>query len=445
MFEIKDDVWKNYLSEALDYLKEYIKIDTSNPPGDYNQAIEFWQKIYEKENVPYKIYISEKGKKSIAGFFHVADKINKKSIILLNHMDVVPANAKDWEFNPFLGEIKDKRILGRGTLDMKGLGIIQLMSAIIIKRLNIPLEYNITVLSVSDEETRGFEGAKFITDSFLDDLNPVFVLDEGTFGIRLKNKPLFLVSYSQKKTLWLKIKIEGCEGHGACPRKDNPNIILLKVLKAIDNHSIYYSNASKSAYLNSLKNRNKMLYNLIAKSNITRLLLLMKKNMRLDKILYFNTLTVTSVISESSPNVIPHTAEVIVDCRLLPDQNVDQFIKCIHRWIGDPRVTISTLKRTDTVASSNIHHEVIDIINEVVHEEIPGSRVKSIVSPVGTDAKYFRNHKVDAFGFIPMLLSLDELRMMHGKNERISVDNFNLAMKIIFKVLINFKYKNKRR
>ncbi|MCD4677502.1 MAG: M20/M25/M40 family metallo-hydrolase, partial [Desulfobacula sp.] len=117
--------------ESVKLLSDYIRIDTSNPPGNEAKAAEFFADIFKKEKIEYKIYESAPKRTSIRAVIPGSGK--NKPLILLNHMDVVPAKKSEWRFDPFGGEVRDGYIHGRGTLDMKGIGIMELSAFLNMK------------------------------------------------------------------------------------------------------------------------------------------------------------------------------------------------------------------------------------------------------------------------------------------------------------------------
>ncbi len=118
--------------EAVELLSQYLQIDTTNPPGNENKGVEFLAGILEKEGIEYKTYEAAPGRCSIKAVLPGTDE--KGAVILLNHIDVVPAKAEEWSINPFSGELKDGFIYGRGALDMKSLGILELLAFLEVKR-----------------------------------------------------------------------------------------------------------------------------------------------------------------------------------------------------------------------------------------------------------------------------------------------------------------------
>lgn len=410
---------KSYVEQARRYLSEYIKIDTSNPLDECKEAVSFWMNIYEKEGIRYEIYTHESGKQSICGF--VVENGENPSVLLLNHMDVVPAEEKDWKFPPFDGIDDGEYIYGRGAIDMKGLAIIQLAAALYAKSLNKKekLKRNIAILSVPDEEIGGFKGAKFVVDEYLHRLNPEVVLDEGAFGIKEETGNSIYVSYSQRKSLWLRIYAHGKQGHASQPSKDNANNILLKALEPFVKEP-FREPDDKEELMRSAK---------IIDGNSL---------LSLSQTLFYNTVSVTSICSQSAVNVNPGEAEAVLDCRLTPGTDVNSYIKRLYNEMKDERIQIEVIKRTDEVGKSDTVHKMLKVIESAVKQYICNSKVVPIVSPVGTDSKFFRDKGIQSYGFFPILLERSELAMMHGVNEKISQKNICLGIKIMAEVIINY-------
>ena len=260
-----------------------------------------------------------------------------------------------------------------------------------------------------DEETGGFMGAKFVVENKLDKLNPIVVLDEGAFFIEDIDKVSCYVSYSQKKTLWLKVSAEGKSGHGAVPTDYNANNILIRALNKICANP-YYDHSLKKADIKECQNS-------------------------LTMSLINNTISVTNLHSGINYNAYPRYSEAVIDCRLLPDINPDDFIRLIKSVIADDNISIEVIKRTDHVASSSKDSYITTAMKEVIEEFVPKGEMKMIVSPVGTDSKYFREKNIECYGFFPIIMKKNEIDMMHGVNEKLSINNIKLGINVYTKLL----------
>ena len=169
-------------AEAISTIQSYVRINTSNPPGDVTKAAEFLADLLGREGIPVQRYESAPGRAIVVARLKGAGAA--KPLLLLHHMDVVPTDPSRWQHDPFGAEIADGRIWGRGAIDMKGLGIIQLMSFVALKRQNVPLARDVILMAVPDEEVGGALGAKWMLEHHYSEIDPEYILDEGGFGSR---------------------------------------------------------------------------------------------------------------------------------------------------------------------------------------------------------------------------------------------------------------------
>ncbi len=155
-------------------------------------------------------------------------------LLLLNHMDVVPADASRWKQDPFGAQIEGNDLWGRGTLDMKSTAIMQLTALTLLKQLAIVPPRDILFLADCDEETGGADGASWMIKNHWSELDPAFVLDEGGAGSRDVYSPgklVFGISVADKQVLWLRLRAQGTAGHGSQPIPDNANDLLMQAIE----------------------------------------------------------------------------------------------------------------------------------------------------------------------------------------------------------------------
>ncbi len=430
---------KSILNEATTLLKKYIQINTVNPPGEVDEAISFFQTIFINENIEYKIYDCPSGKKAIAGILRGK---SEKSLLLLNHMDVVPVEKDKWDFEAFSGKLRNGYIEGRGTLDMKGLGIAQLMTLLICKRQAIKPQKTIIFLAVPDEEVGGKEGTQYIVNNYWNDLKPEGVLDEGGFGTKDINKkfPVFFVACGQKKGIWLQIKANGKAGHAAQPTDDNPNDILIKALYKIITHPecptddpILWNTIFEVA---KLKNR---IYYLIAKLYRVRFMRLVIGKY-LHKIKFFNSIirnteTISIIKAGEKINVIPEEAEAFIDCRVLPQVDYFDVISRLQKLVNDERIVFNVIKEMKQSDISDSNTQLFRIIDKNIRKKYHNAKVLPFITPVGTDAKYFREKGICSYGIYPIVVSQDDLESFHGNNERVSINEYRKCCEILIHIV----------
>ena len=224
--------------EATDLLSRYIQIDTTNPPGDEIEAARMLKEKFLTDGIPATTWEPQKGRGIIAARLRGIGK-HTRSIILLSHMDVVPANPREWQVPPFAGAVKDGKIWGRGAIDDKGPGVIELMAMLAIKRAGILLDRDVLFVATGDEEEGGKNGAGW----FVDHESTVFsdagyLLNEGG-GIRAladnKHKA-YVVAVTEKTPLWIRLTATGPAGHASEPPDETA---VTRLVRALDRLSDY--------------------------------------------------------------------------------------------------------------------------------------------------------------------------------------------------------------
>ncbi|MDP6417310.1 MAG: M20/M25/M40 family metallo-hydrolase, partial [Gammaproteobacteria bacterium] len=203
--------------ESVAWLQDLIRIDTINPPGNESRAVDFYARIFEAEGIEYETAESAPGRGNIWARLEGDDE---PGLILLQHTDVVPAEEEFWTIDPLSGDIRDGYILGRGTRDMKGLGILQLAAFLSLHRSGVELNRDIIFLATADEEAGGYFGVGWLIDNRPDIFDGAgILLNEGGGGSRsTEGDIVFGVEVTQKVPVWLRLNAIDTPGHGSSPR-----------------------------------------------------------------------------------------------------------------------------------------------------------------------------------------------------------------------------------
>ncbi len=418
----KDPDWPRTEAHALDLLQRYVRIASVNPPADTADAARFLAAELSANGIESKTYTSGSGKVNLLARLPGRDR-SLRPLLLLNHMDVVPVDKNRWTEEPFGGALKDGQVWGRGSLDMKSTGTIQLVTLLLLKQLGIVPPRDIVFLSTCDEESGGVSGAAWMIQNHWDELNPEYVLDEGGVGSRdiySPGKLIFGISVADKQLLWLKMRAVGTSGHGSQPIADNANDILIEAI------------AKAKAFPPSNK-PNVIVQNLREKAGTLA-------SNKFINAAGQNTLSLTSLRSgvgdPPKSNVIPSVAEATLDCRLLPGQNADEFLSEIKARINDPRISIEvTSPKADDPQPSSTRTPLYAAIEKAISKQHPDSTVVPIVVPFGTDGQKFRMRKVPAYGLMPMIVDTQTLGTMHSDSEHIPADQFRAGLHIYFDIL----------
>jgi acetylornithine deacetylase/succinyl-diaminopimelate desuccinylase-like protein len=413
--------WTAIQAEALKTLQAYIRIDTSIPPGNVTKAADLLQGILERENIPVKRFESGPGRSIVLA--RLKGTGAAKPLLLLHHMDVVPADASRWKRDPFGGEIADGAVWGRGAMDMKGPGVAQLYAFIALKRTNVRLDRDVILMAVPDEEIGGALGAVYMRENHYEELDPEYIIDEGGFGSRdlfAPGKLVFGISVAEKKILWLELTAEGVAGHGSQPHENNPNDRLVRALARLlgepfpsSSFSVLDTFRSRVGTLNANKFNNAIQHSTISLTSIR-----------------------SGVGEPPKVNVIPSIAKATLDCRVLPGTSKEDWLKEIARRLGDPGIRVEvTYESPDPVVTTQ-DSALYQALESAVKKHHPDAIVSPMIVPYGTDANGFRPLGVKSYGFTPAILPAAVVASMHGDAEHIPVEALGPAIRILYDALV---------
>jgi acetylornithine deacetylase/succinyl-diaminopimelate desuccinylase-like protein len=347
-----------------------------------------------------------------------------KAILLLHHMDVVPADRAQWKTDPFTPTIIGDDLWGRGAMDMKGQGVAQLVAFLMLKRQNVPRTRDVILLAEPDEEVGGALGARWMIANHYAELDPEYVIDEGGFGsadLFAPGKMVYGISVAEKKIVWLKLRAEGVAGHGSQPTDTNPNDRLVKALARLLGAAPAAAAAAgrpgEPSVLDMMQARvgafatNKFT-NAIQRSTIS--------------LTWFRS----GVGDPPKINVIPSVAEAGLDCRVLPGTTRDQWIAEV-----DPGIRIELINESDDPIVTSPDAPLYRNIEAAIIRRHPEATVTPMLIPYGTDSNAFRPRGVKSFGIFPALLPADVVSSMHGDGEHVSLASVREGAQIFFEAL----------
>jgi acetylornithine deacetylase/succinyl-diaminopimelate desuccinylase-like protein len=429
--------------QAAQWLSEYLKINTTNPPGDEEPAAQFLISLLKEWDIPAAFYPTAPNRGNVLAVLKAENPI-AGPILLQHHMDVVPADPASWSQPPFGGTQAEGYIYGRGAIDMKSFGIMALAAMIQIRQKNTPRKRDILFLAAADEEIGGDFGTGWMVENCWKDLQPEFVWDEGAFGLRglFGPRPTFFVAVAEKQTVWTRMVAAGEPGLASVPRDNNPVTILTRALRKLEEHlfqprlteipqemfrRIGLSLSFPQSFL--LQNlKNPLIWRIARKSLTTTPLI---------NAMLRNLVTPTQLKGSDKENVIPETAEATLDIRLLPGENPQAFVRKMEKIVNDDRIHFILPETIHPSSVSDYGSDFFKALEETIISEVPEALVVPILTPGGTDSLFYRQRGVNAYGLVPILIDNDEVERMHGIDERISLDNLALGIRVMTGVLEN--------
>jgi acetylornithine deacetylase/succinyl-diaminopimelate desuccinylase-like protein len=430
--------WDAIGQEAVQVLSAYVQIDTTNPPGSEQRAASFIGRILDQEGIACRIFESVPGRASL--FACLKGDGTKRPIILLSHSDVVPADRQYWSVDPFGGVIADGYIWGRGTLDMKNLGIAELMAFLAFHRSRFPLKRDLILLNTADEEAGGMMGAGWFVRNHPDLIREAeFLINESGKGRIENGTAIYSVDITEKTPCWLRLRAVGEPGHGSRPK---PHSSINRLLRAL-NRILEYTPPLKltpavATYFKGIAHlqkgaKRKQFANIREGLNDPELVAELHQHSQYGSVLR-NTISITMLHGSSKINIIPQTATAELDCRLLPGEDPEVFIAELRRVIDDDSIHIDTIL-TFSNAVSPFDSPFVDAVRTVVSRHHLAVEVVPNVLAGFTDSHFFRDFGIHCYGFMPFLLPDEDLRGIHGNDERISVENMRRGPRILYEVL----------
>ncbi len=370
-----------------------------------------------------------------------------KPVILMAHMDVVPAGETDrWEKPPFSGENDGTFIWGRGTLDDKG-PMIAILEA--VERL-IAEDYmpeRTTYLAFGhDEEIYGYKGARVIANTLKErGVKAEFILDEGlviTSGIApMISKPLATIGISDKGYLSVALTVEMEGGHSSTPEKESAITVLNEALHNIINKQmktdisgpvkdfIRYTGPEMPFLPRAIFANQWLFKGLIVK-------LYTSSNAGNASI---RTTTAPTIINAGiKENMVPTKAEAVVNFRIIPGETSDDVIQHMHRAISDGRVKISIVGHAEEPSPvSPLNSLGFELIQTTIKQVYPEAIVTPMVVVGQTDSRHYADVSRDIYRFVPVTYTQEDLARVHGLNERISIEDFKKAIGFYYQLIKN--------
>jgi len=431
--------WPRYQDMAVDLMQQYLRINTSNPPGNEIQTASFLKKIFDQYGIENEIFEYKPGRANIIA--RIKGNGSKRPIILLSHMDVVTAEPASWEVDPFSGVIKNNSIYGRGALDMKGEGLLHLMTMILIKREGPPLSRDVIFLGTADEEVDD-EGSLWMIANKADLFkNAEYLLTEGGDNL-LEDGAVKIVGVdvAEKAPFWLRVTATGLPGHGSRPVADSATNRLIRAMNRILDWEtpVKLSPAVEQFFKDIAPLQREPLRTQFAKirESLTDPTFAKALTSQRDfNFLLRNTISITMLSGSKQTNVIPNAATCNLDVRLLPGESPDEFLKALKDVIADPSIKVENVNRFKPPNSSPINTELFSLIARKTKENYPNAVVTTKMLSGYTESQLYRQLGIVAYGWVPFYTTPEEDEGVHGNNERVSVKNVRQGTREFYEVV----------
>ena len=431
--------WPPYQDETVQLMREYLRINTSNPPGNELAAAEFFHRLFERAGIPNTIYPYAAGH---ADFYAVLKGDGTlRPLILLNHMDVVQADPRSWRLPPFSGEILNGEMYGRGAQDMKDEGLLQAMALLIAARQRLTLKRDLIFLATSDEEVDG-TGSRWILENHPELVrNAEYLITEGGSNLIIQGRgTIYEVGVGEKAPYWLRLTATGRGGHGSIPIADSaPNRLVKALARVLDWQPPVHLFPAVEQYF-------RVIAALEPETRATQFRDIRKaikdpdfaRSITRDEEYNFllrDTVSLTVLQGAAQTNVIPDTAYAELDVRLLPDEDPKIFLGQFRRVLADDSIQITSANRFKPPNSSSTDTSLYRLIEQVVRQYNPHAMVAPALGGGYTECQMYRPLGITCYGFNTLEVTPEVNATEHAANERVPVEQLRRGVKILYELV----------
>ncbi|HEV3037172.1 MAG TPA: M20/M25/M40 family metallo-hydrolase [Candidatus Angelobacter sp.] len=421
-------------AEAVKFLADLVKIDTSNPPGNETRAAEYIKGVLAEEGISAQIYESAPGRGNLVA--RLKGNGTKKPLLLMGHLDVVGVERDKWTVDPFASIVKDGYLYGRGSDDDKAMDAANLEVFLLLHRLKAQLDRDIILLAEAGEEGTTEFGIDFMVANHWDEIACEYAFNEGGGTPEENGKVQYVgVSTTEKVPRGLILKARGTSGHGSAPRLDNAVTHLAAAVAKVGNwEAPMRLNETTRRFFQQMAKISPP-----EKSNVYQHVEERAAQQKLHETepAYYSmlrtSLVPTIIKGGFRINVIPADAEATLDVRALPDENMDALKVSLARLINDPAVEISSTPGNQRPATppSGLDNDGFHALEKAQQKIFPGVMTIPIMQVGATDSSELRAKGVQAYG-IGTPATREDNKRVHGNDERTQIAGFGKFVQFLY-------------
>jgi acetylornithine deacetylase/succinyl-diaminopimelate desuccinylase-like protein len=426
---------------AAGYLRDLIRLDTSNPPGNETRVATYLKGVADREGIPAELVGDNPARLNFIARLKGSGK--QRPLLLIAHSDVVPVDRSQWTVDPFAAVEKDGYIYGRGAEDDKNLLAAELAVMVDLARRKVVPDRDLILLSEADEEA-GSGGAHWVIEHAFGKIDAEFALNEYSYILPVSGGvSVYQIQTAEKVPTRLKLTARGTAGHGSLPRDDNPVYHLARAIVRLTEAEqpvvlnattrAYFREVSKLpdyAWVGPLLPRLEDPTTAGAAADAMR-----KREPEFGAMLRFNV-SPTMLAAGMKINVIPNTAEAQLDARRMPGESVDEVFARLRKIVDDPAVTVEPAETGSQPSTepSSLTSPLYKAMESVFREADRKAVVVPFLMRGTTDGAFLRAKGMAVYG-VPIFRKEGELRL-HGNDERISLENLRSGTELLEKIVL---------
>lgn len=433
--------------EAIGWLADLIRIDTTNPPGNELAVARYLGGILEREGIRAEVIESAPGRGIVIARLQAGALPDPaRALLLLGHIDVVGVQREKWSVDPFGGVIKDGYLWGRGALDDKAMTVANLAVMVALKRSGARLDRDVIFLAEGDEEAGGEFGIEFAIAKHWEKIAAAFAINEGgRVAVNSGKVRSVGVQASEKIPVNVEVIATGPSGHGSVPRSDNAIVHLATAVAKVGAYVAppkantitrrYFEQLAKvedpelAKWMRALETPERMQQ---AAKRLSEASPVWSSMLR-------NSIAPTILNGGIRSNVVPSEARATLNIRLLPGESVYELVEELRKLVDDAQIRFEVQQATRQPAPpSSIEGELFRAVEAASAKVFPEAVVMPFMSTGATDSAQLRLRNVQAYGLLPFPLLEEDVARMHADDERIPLDAFRKGIEFLYQVVDTF-------
>lgn len=434
--------WATEGPRAVSLLRDLIRFDTTNPPGNEAACAEYLAGFLRFTGLEPEVLSSGPGRGNVVA--RLAGTGKKPPLLLCAHLDVVPADAARWTHPPFGAEIHGGYLYGRGAIDMKNMAAMSAMVLALLARLEVKPDRDIIFAGVADEEVGCDHGSAWLVERHPEKVRAEYALGEiGAFTLHLNGRTFYPIQTAEKGICWIRARVRGKPGHGSIPLPENATVRLAEAVARIGRERLpmHVSDAVRR-FVSALAAGNPV----PARQILPLLLQKATSNAILDRVmpdrasanvfnaLLRNTVSPTVLRAGNKTNVIPGEATAELDGRVALGSSVSELLAEL-RAVAGPDIEFEVIREAPPTETSPDTEGFATLANVVRDHDPQGIPIPYVI-PGFTDAKSWSKLGTKCYGFSPVRFdpthNIKFSELYHGDDERIPVDGFEFGLRMLF-------------
>jgi acetylornithine deacetylase/succinyl-diaminopimelate desuccinylase-like protein len=437
--------WDTIGKEAVENLQSLVRFDTTNPPGNELPLVNHLAEHLKREGLEPQILESAPGRGNLV--VRLKGDGSERPLLLLSHLDVVPAEPDRWTHPPFEGVVDEGYLWARGAIDSKLTTAVGLQVLLLCKRMGLPLKRDLVLVAAADEERGGVHGVKWLAENHPEIFDAEYGINEaGGFAVLIDGKPVYTCQVGEKGSADLNLVGRGQPGHSSVPHGDNAIFHLAKALEVLGRHKMphqvtpsvraFFEGAAAVQEREEVAKWLREMLDPLTKEQALENLPVSDATRLMFDAMVRNTCAPTILDAGVKRNVIPSEAIARLSGRPLPGVDEERFVREVREIVGDG---VWCEMESEFRPGAEFDHEtpLFDAIQSSMKRFDPEGAVVPYMQTGGTDARFLTDRDIHIYGFIPMRYEEGEefFELCHGHDERVSVANVQFGVQVLFDVV----------